>query len=94
MLGNYAEYFSFEGGNSDNEDNYNIEKMLDEETLSRNQGTNEPLMFHCGICYEDYDLGERDVAGLPVYQVKMLDSCKHTFCHECFEETFRVLIED
>ena len=51
-------------------------------------------IFNCGICYEDYDLNELDSKGEPLYEIKMLDKCNHTFCSECFKETFRTLIED
>lgn len=40
--------------------------------------------FTCGICYCDYSLKE----------VKFLEECKHTFCVDCFQETFRALVED
>ena len=42
--------------------------------------------FNCGICYEDFNKGE--------VELKMLDKCHHTFCADCFKETFRALIED
>lgn len=42
--------------------------------------------FECGICYGDYDP--------QVTELKMLEECHHTFCADCFKETYRVLIED
>ena len=44
-------------------------------------------MFTCGICLEEYHADD------PAFRVKML-SCEHTFCEDCFRETFRAMIED
>ena len=61
---------------------------LDPQTVDLNS------KFYCGICYEYYDLQERDEEGQLVNQVKMLSACGHTFCRDCFQETFRALIEE
>ena len=61
---------------------------LCEEDLEAGYTDINPNLFSCGICYCDYDLTTDQV------QVKMLDECKHTFCSECFTETFRSMIED
>ena len=59
-----------------------IEKNdFDEESEGKIDVRNATQMFSCGICYVEYDLSET--------QVKMLDECKHAFCAECFQETFR-----
>lgn len=55
-----------------------IEAQIDFETATQ--------MFTCNICYEEFDLSQT--------QVKMLDTCKHAFCAECFKETYRAKIED
>ena len=45
--------------------------------------------FECGICYMSYSNTDPEFN-----DVKYLDKCGHTFCKECFTETFRSLIED
>ena len=42
--------------------------------------------FYCGICYCEYDIEQNDI--------KMLEKCGHSFCIDCFKETFRSCIED
>ena len=47
----------------------------------------ERTALHCQICYSsscDY----------PDIKFVSLNDCKHSFCSECFQETYRSLIED
>ena len=68
------------------------EKLLAEDNNLKNEDEeaeaklDNPDIFNCGICYGEYNLKET--------QVKFLEKCKHTFCIDCFQETFRALVED
>ena len=66
-----------------------ITNKVEEQNDIENAGAPKNYnLFTCGICYEEYD------ASSPEFQVKMLNSCEHTFCAECFTEYFRSLVED
>lgn len=63
------------------------DNQIDEENEPNQEVVlSKPEVFNCGICYEDYKPGE--------VELKMLDQCNHTFCADCFQETYRALIED
>lgn len=64
----------------------NAAPLIQKSKVSQEGQIEQSEKFTCGICYEEYNQGE--------VQLKMLEKCHHTFCADCFEQTFKACIED
>ena len=58
--------------------------QIEEINLDLEKGLPENKQFTCGICYCDYDENQENL--------KMLETCKHKFCGECFKGYYTSLI--